>query len=112
MKVYIAGPINGMPNGNREAFAQRAKELIALGHEPLNPWDIGPEHETNVGCCGGSVDHSEDIPHQYGCYLRADIITFLQQCDGISLLEGWQQSKGATVEEHVARAVGLKVIEV
>ena len=111
MKVYIAGPINGIPNGNREAFALRAKELVALGYEPLNPWDIGPEHG-NVVCCGGPVDDDGGLNHQYGCYLRADIITFLQQCDAISLLDGWRRSKGATVEESVARAVGLKFIEV
>lgn len=51
MKVYIAGPIAGRVNGNREAFAQRAKELIAAGHELINPWDIPPgPHE---GSCIG-----------------------------------------------------------
>lgn len=109
MKVYIAGPINGRPDGNRAAFALRAKELIAMGHEPLNPWDIPPDHDAGP-CCGGPVDH-EDGPHQYGCYLRADIITFLQTCDAISLLDDWEQSRGATAEEHVARAVGLQVIQ-
>jgi nucleoside 2-deoxyribosyltransferase len=108
MKVYIAGPIAGQVNQNREAFLERADLLRSMGHEPVNPHDIPPEHTTEGTCCGGKVyEHSV---HEYGCFLREDI-KVLMYCDAITLLPGWQDSKGAATEEHVARSLGLPVVE-
>ena len=36
-KIYIAGPISGLPNFNRDAFNLEAERLHALGHIALNP---------------------------------------------------------------------------
>jgi Domain of unknown function (DUF4406) len=108
LRVYIAGPIAGMPDGNKEAFLLRVKQLTDAGHEPLNPWDIGAEHE-GYECIGEPVEHSTD--HLYGCYLRGDIMRMMF-CDGISLLDGWENSKGAVTEEHVARSIGLKLVTI
>lgn len=107
MRVYIAGPINGRPDGNRAAFKDAADRLRSQGFEPVNPWDIPGDHEGP--CIGGPVDHSEN-DHQYGCYLRADI-EVLMYCDAICFLDGWEESKGASTEAHVARSIGLKVVE-
>jgi hypothetical protein len=106
MRVYIAGPINGKLNGNREAFAKRATQLTVLGHDPVNPWDIPPDHPAMLPCLGEPTDHSPDSGHRYGCYLRADIAVLLN-CEGISLLDGWEESTGASTEAHVARSIGL-----
>jgi len=105
MKIYIAGPIAGKENGNREAFAERAKELEALGHEPVNPWDIPPDHDTGA-CIGGKVYH--DSEHEYGCFLRNDIVV-LMWCDAITFLDGWEDSTGASTEAHVARSLGIPI---
>lgn len=51
MRVYIAGPIAGKPNGNREKFQQAADLLVGLGYEPVNPHDIPANHEGP--CIGG-----------------------------------------------------------
>ena len=107
VKVYIAGPIAGQPNGNREAFAQRAKELETAGHEPLNPWDIPPDHN-HGSCMGGKV--YETSVHEYGCFLRNDIMAMMW-CDAVSMLPGWEQSKGATTEYAVAIAIGLQILD-
>ena len=106
MKVYIAGPIKGMENGNREAFAKRAEELELAGHVPVNPWNIYPNH---LGPCIGSVvEHSTE--HLYGCFLRADI-EILMYCEAISLLPDWERSIGACTEHTIARSLGLKVLD-
>lgn len=107
MKVYIAGPIAGQVNGNREAFAQRAKELEAAGHEPVNPWDIPPDHD-NGDCIGGKV--YETSTHEYGCFLRNDLMVMMW-CDAVSPLPGWEDSKGAATEMHVAKSIGLVILE-
>ncbi len=36
-KIYIAGPMNGLPNFNRDAFNLEAQRLQSLGHVALNP---------------------------------------------------------------------------
>lgn len=105
MRVYIAGPIAGMPNGNEQAFNLRAGELLNAGHEPVNPWDIEPDH--TGPCLGEPVPYSSI--HGYGCFLRADI-EVLMYCDAITLLPGWQDSRGASTEERVARALSLRYI--
>jgi hypothetical protein len=106
MRVYIAGPIAGISDGNKEAFRARAQQLIAAGHEPLNPWDIPAWHPGHK-CIGKPVEHSTE--HLYGCFLRSDLMRMMF-CDGISLLDGWENSKGARTEEHVARSIGLELI--
>lgn len=109
MRVYIAGPIAGRVNGNREAFATRADLLRQMSHEPVNPWDILPDHDPRVSCSGSPI--YGELAHRYGCFLRADI-KVMMDCDAITLLPGWEWSTGATAEELVARAIGLKVVEI
>lgn len=36
-KIYIAGPMSGLPNFNRDAFNLEAERLHTLGHIALNP---------------------------------------------------------------------------
>lgn len=106
MRVYIAGPIAGKPDGNRPAFEKRARELKALDHVPVNPWDVSPVG--HQGDCIGDRVEGEDY-HRYGCLLRADIEA-LMYCDAISMLPGWRESRGASTEEHVARSLGLMIM--
>lgn len=107
-RIYIAGPIAGKPDGNRQAFADRANELKAAGYEPVNPWDILPGDHKGP-CIGGAVPVELEPQHHYGCLLRADIVE-LMFCDGINLLPGWEDSKGARTEHHVATSIGLPLI--
>lgn len=111
MKVYISGPITGIPNSNRPAFAEAAQILRLAGHEPVNPIELDHSHD---GPCRGSdipdADHRPQPPsHKYGCYLKADILA-LMDCDAIMFLEGWQFSRGARTEGAVAGALGIKQI--
>jgi hypothetical protein len=108
LRVYIAGPIAGKDNGNREAFTAAKVRIAAAGHEPVNPWDIPPDHDEE--CCPGEPpEHDPEGGHAYGCYLRADILE-LMYCNAIMFLDGWQQSKGASTEAHVAQSIGLPVV--
>jgi uncharacterized protein DUF4406 len=101
VRVYIAGPINGVLDGNKQAFKQRATELEEQGHEPVNPWEVPVEHD---GPCTG--DPTIDPVHGYGCFMRKDLQA-LMTCDGISFLEGWENSRGAKVEHAVAEILGM-----
>jgi hypothetical protein len=89
MKLYIAGPMTGLPEHNFPAFNEMAKALRGKGHEVINPAEL---------------DAGETMTHSWDYYLRRDIKK-LMDCEGIVLLLGWEKSKGALLEK--ANAVGL-----
>jgi hypothetical protein len=90
-RVYISGPMTGMPNLNFPAFNAAAEVLRVHGFDPVNPVDINPDPKaTWVDCM------RKDIPA-------------VCTCDAIALLPGWEDSRGAHLEVFVARALGLKI---
>jgi hypothetical protein len=97
MKVYLSGPMSGLPDENFPAFNTAAKNLRASGYEVINP----AEFDTDVTGLEGLA--------RWQKYLRADIKA-LMDCDGIVMLSGWQYSEGAKLEHLVASQVGLKVM--
>lgn len=79
---YIAGPMTGLENFNKDAFNFMQADLEEQGHVVLNP-AILP-----VGL----------KPAQY-----LDIcIPMLRCCTHIVMLEGWKDSKGANIERLIA----------
>lgn len=91
MKVYIAGPMTGLPHFNRPAFQQAAINLSFEKHVPLNP-AILPDGLTEAD------------------YMAIGL-TMLQRAEAIYLLTGWQFSAGARAEHALALKLGLGVIE-
>jgi len=90
-RIYIAGPMTGLPELNFPAFAAKAAELRALGWHVENPAEHG---------------HVEDAV--WSDYMRWDLAR-LVTCSTVALLPGWSKSKGATLELHVAQMLGLAV---
>lgn len=91
-RVYIAGPMTGYPDLNFPAFHREAARLRSEGLEAINPAEI------NADPTAGWVD----------C-MRADIRE-LVTCDAILMLPGWEKSRGATLEHHIAAALGMQVL--
>lgn len=89
-RVYLSGPMSGIANNNFPAFAEWAAKLRADGFEVVSPAEI-QEAGTWELC------------------LRADLRE-LCTCDAIALMPGWESSKGANLELHVAHRVGMEVI--
>lgn len=92
MRTYLAGPMTGYPELNFPLFHAEAKRLRDNGHDVVNPAEI------NVDPAKGWTE----------C-MRADIAE-LVKCEAIAMLPGWQQSRGATLEHHIATHLGLVVI--
>ncbi len=90
-KIYIAGPMTGLPELNFPAFHAEAVWLRAMGHQVVNPAEI-----------------NADLGAKWEDCMRADIAQ-LVTCDGIHLLAGWERSRGAKLEHHIARELGLIV---
>lgn len=92
-KVYISGPMTGLPNFNREAFAEAERWCLMNGLSPFNP---------------GWMTFSEDSAFTYEEILQIDLAA-LSVCDTILLLPGYEKSNGAKVELEMALRLGLKV---
>lgn len=91
-RIYISGPMTGYPKYNFPAFETAAKRLRLIGLDVVSPHEFGE----------GGVQSWSD-------YLRKDLIALLERCDSVATLHGWEKSKGATLEVHVARSLGMRV---
>lgn len=90
-KVYVAGPMTGYPELNYPAFHATAEKLRGMGYEVVSPAELNP------------------ITTPYREAMLNDIKA-LVECDHILMLQGWQASKGATLEHHIASVLGIEPI--
>lgn len=94
-KVYISGPITGTKD-YLEKFEdiETALVLVHQGVEVINPAKVNanlPESTT------------------WEEYMRMSLC-MLSMCDGIYMMEGWQQSRGANLEYAYAKGMGITVL--
>lgn len=88
-KLYLCGPMTGIEHLNYPAFSEAALALRCWGYQVFNPAENGLP---------------SDAP--WATHMRVDIVQ-LMQCEAVALLPGWGCSKGATLEMHIATALGM-----
>jgi len=114
MKIYVAGPMRGIPFFNFPAFHAAAANLRAQGHIVFSPAERDIEaHGTDIS--KGNVAGDEALAAAlHGFNLREALCDDLKficlKADAIALLPGWEKSKGAKAEYATAKALGLKVL--
>jgi hypothetical protein len=91
MRIYIAGPMTGLPEFNYPAFRAAARMLGEMGHDVEDP-------STN----------ENPTPDDYHGWLRVGLAQLIV-CDAVALLDGWESSGGARMEVNVAATLGLRV---
>ncbi len=110
MKIYLAGPMTGIPHFNFPLFKQVAYTLRKQGHEVFNPAERDIERHDGK-------DISEDNPT--GCQVLAatnhgfslrealadDTAYICMEADAICMLPGWEASPGARAEWALAFAL-------
>ena len=92
-KVYIAGPMSGYEEFNFPAF-NRVEELLRGTY--------GYKHVVNPA----KLHRTTNLP--WVEFLKRDLLELIT-CDAVFLLEGWEKSRGATLEAFVAYALGLRL---
>lgn len=90
IRIYVSGPMSGLPDLNFPAFHAAALALRGMGFEVANP----AEHEAP------GLTWTQ--------YLRRDIV-LLMDCDAVALLPGYMDSKGAMLELTIAQALGMEI---
>lgn len=102
MKIYIIGPMRGIPYYNFPAFDAAAKMLRAEGHEIISP----AEMDRRVGFDGMAFPLGADttvIPEGFDLEACVDRdLAAVRACDAVHALDGWERSKGARAEHAIA----------
>ena len=94
MKVYISGPITGVPEyDSLVAFNNMEDRLVKAGFEVVNPrrtstWGLTWELYMKI----------------------AQDILYSGEIDAVVLLKGWEKSKGSTIEKMWAEANGIQIV--
>lgn len=96
-KIYLSGPITGTAD-YRERFA-KAEKAFADKYEVVNPVTIGEGLQKLRRELGAPEPEWED-------YMKP-CIQALVGCDAIVMLEGWENSKGARLEQMIADILGM-----
>ena len=90
-KIYIAGPMTGYENYNRQSFHNAQHQMLMDGFVVLNPATL-PD--------GLTQGQYMDI-----CF------AMIRAADAIYLLKGYEESKGAMAELAYAEKLELEIIE-
>jgi len=101
MKIYLAGPMRGLPEFNFPAFFAAAKDLRKRGWEVFNP----AERDLNRDHFNPKTDAAKPMAYYMQYDLRA-----VCRSDAVVVLPGFRKSKGARLEVHVAREIGIPVL--
>lgn len=92
--IYISGQITGLVLKEAKAnFDQAEALLLEKGYKPLNPLKVNPPLSSK----------------SWKEYMLEDIAQ-LFNCEGIFLLDNWQDSKGARIEQFIAQEMGMMIL--
>lgn len=92
-KVYISGKISGLSEKvYKNNFNSIELYLTGLGYDVVNP-----------------VSYPQEPNWKWEDYMKRDI-KLLVGCDYIYMLEGWEDSDGASLEHLIAENLGIKTL--
>jgi hypothetical protein len=114
-RVYVAGPMSGIPEFNFPAFNAAAAKLRAEGYVVFNPAERDIERHGGVDISKGNATGSQEhAAKEHGFSLREaladDTAWICKEANAIAMLPGWENSKGARAEWHLSLALGHEVI--
>jgi len=92
LTVYLSGPMSGLPDYNRSEFHKYAEEYRRRGYHVINPAEVDIENNRS-----------------YEYYIRKTLGTFSSDVNiaRVYFLPGWKDSKGARLEFHLAKILGI-----
>lgn len=91
MRLYVIGPVTGRENLNRKAFEDAKEELGRAGYAVTIPHDIIPPN----------ASHEDAMRMSIGWIAKL-------KGGGVAMLDDWDDSPGARLENSVATACGIE----
>jgi len=113
MRIYLAGPMTGIPCFNFPAFDAAEADLIDRGYDVVAPADL---HDPEIRpVCMASPDgalNSVASTITWGEALALDVKMIADDgIEAIVVMRGWEKSRGARLEVFVGRLCGLPIYE-
>jgi uncharacterized protein DUF4406 len=103
VKIYLAGPMRGIPEFNFPAFTEATASLRRWGHEVASP------HEKDIRVPGFDPKRPETLKALDPAETFQWDLQQVLDSQAVVLLPGWENSKGAQLERLVAESTGKKI---
>lgn len=116
-RIYLAGPMRGIPEFNFPTFHAVAWALRQNGHEVFSPAEKDIERHGGVdiskGNKHGSLEQAQD-EHKFSLRqaLHQDLEYICLHADIVYLLPGWETSSGSMAEHRTAAALRSEGMEI
>jgi len=100
-KIYLSGPMTGIePREYRRRFREAERILRRHGYGCINPCRVWAcrfpwLYRLMNALLGKRLAYAVVL-----CY---DLLLLMTRADGIAMLPGWEQSRGARIENYTAR---------
>ncbi len=115
LRVYLIGPMRGLPNWGFDAFDEAKARWEANGYHVYSPADMcralglqPPEGESPL------TPRAQPTTYEGREHLKqvmlGDVVA-IYHSDCIALLPGWEHSLGSTVEVALAQLLGLSLYD-
>jgi hypothetical protein len=108
VKLYLAGPMTGIADFNYHAFHAAATQLRGAGHTVFNPADNDIANGFDPRGTSGDPAEAKALGFNLRKALKQDLSWICDHAEGIALLEGWEESKGARTEVALGHALGIE----
>ena len=102
-RVYLAGPMHGIPEYNFPAFDAAAKEWRRAGWEVVSPAELDRVNHVH--------EFTNPLPENFLREAMKRDLAALCDCQAIALLPGWEKSRGVEVELKLATLLKLQVFD-
>lgn len=99
-KVYLAGPMTGIPDLNTPAFEKVYSIWEDAGWQVFSPSRLNHALDYSVGISKDGLKH----------VIQTDI-TCILHVDAIALLPGWENSRGVAIELALAQFLDLPIYD-
>lgn len=109
MKVYIAGPMTGLPQFNFPAFDAAGEKLRNAGFRVVSPAELDDPVDRAAALAstdGSALSYGTGVKRTWGEFLARDVRLLADDgIDAVVVLPGWEKSRGARLETFVANAL-------
>ena len=109
-RIYIAGPMTGIPQFNFPAFKEVKELFDARGWEvycPAHTFTTTTGFDASKCSHGTTEEVLAQIPDFNYRTRMLQCLAMVAKCEYIHLLSGWEHSKGAKAEYALAQALNL-----
>lgn len=110
MRIYLVGPMSGLPEFNFPLFNEVAAKLRAAGHQVFSPADRDIERHPEIDFSSGDIKKVVDQGFSLRDALADDTQFICLHADTIYMLPGWERSFGSLAEHALAVALKHRII--